>query len=60
LLPQAKLNDYVYSGLKLAVVASGSLGRRLFGLAAAQTLGEAMAACIAGHVNQMLSQETTA
>ena len=41
-----------------AVVASGSLGRRLFGFAVAQTLGEAMAACIAGHLNQMPGQET--
>ena len=41
-----------------AVVASGSLGKRLFGFAVAQTLGEGVAAGIARHVDQMLDQET--
>jgi hypothetical protein len=39
-----------------AVVASGSLGKRLFGFAVVQTLGEAVALIIKGHVDKMLQQ----
>jgi len=37
-------------------VASGSLGKRLFGFAVVQTLGEAVALIVKGHVDKMLQQ----
>ena len=40
-----------------AVVSSGALGRRLFGFAVVQTLGESVAAIIKTHVDLMLANE---